>query len=216
MKKLITTTACAAFLCFGGSAMAAPIYYEATNVTGIGEVDYAVGLGVNNPATFSFTGTSGSIDENLSLFVPGEYTISFSLDGFWMDFNGDTISDFDLPDTSFTTDAYLIPALPPFSGTAGALTWSVNPYSGGSVSYDFGNTGSITNFEVNVLLAGLDQQYSGAMDGVMGADIYWDTLRIELNSAVAVAEPSSILMMGLGLLGLAGCKRKCRRSGRVG
>jgi len=167
-----------------------------------------MGLNANDPATFSFTGISGSIDENLSLFTSGEYTISFNLDGFWMDFNGDDISDFDLPDTSFTTGPYLIPALPPFSGTAGALTWSVNPYSGGSVSYDFGDTGYVTNFDVNALLAGLDQQYSGGMNGVMDADIYWDTLRIELNSTVSVPEPSTILMMSIGLLGLVGYSRK--------
>ncbi len=188
--------------------MATSIYYEASNVVGVAEVNYGVGSAIYDAPEFNFVGVSGTVDENLSLLTPGEYTISFTLDGFWADFDSDGISDFDLPDTSFTSGSYLIPALPPFSGTAGALTWSVNPYSGGSVSYDFGNTGSITNFDVNVLLAGLDQQYSGGMNGVMDADIYWNTLRIELNSTVSVPEPSTILMMGIGLLGLVGYNRK--------
>ncbi len=196
--------------------MATSIYYEATNVVGIGEVTYGLGPSVNDPATVSFTGVSGSIDENISHFTPGEYTISFVLDGFWMDFDGDNISDFSLADISFTTGSYLMPALPPLSGTAGALTWSVDPYSGGSASYDFGNTGPITNADVNGLLAGLDQQYSGGMNGVMNADVYWDTLRVELNSTTSVPEPSTILMMGVGLLGLVGYSRKRRRSDRVG
>ncbi|HHH47812.1 MAG TPA: PEP-CTERM sorting domain-containing protein [Gammaproteobacteria bacterium] len=215
MKKIITTTACAALLCLGGPAMATSIYYEATDVVGTAEITYGLGPDVNAPPVFSFAATSGSVDENLGLFVPGEYTISFTLDGFWADFNGDTVSDFDLPDTSFTSDPYLIPALPPFNGTAGALTWSVDPYSGGTVSYDFGDVGPITNFDVNEMLAEVDLLYSGGMNGVMTADIYWDTLRIELNRTVSVPEPSTILIMGLGLLGLVGYNRRRIHPGKV-
>lgn len=216
MKKIIMTTACAALLCFGSSAMAASIYYEATNVEGVGEVNYGVGWGINNPATFSFTGTSGTISENLGSFTPGEYTASFELDGFWMDFNSDGISDFDLPGVSLTSSPYLIPVLPSLSGTMGALSWAVDPYSGGSVSYDFGNTGTFTNFGVNAFLAQLDFQTSGGMNGVMDANIYWDRLRVELNSTASVPGPSTILIMGVGLLGLLGYKRRSHKSGSLG
>ncbi len=54
------------------------------------------------------------------------------------------------------------------------------------------------------------------MNGVMDADIYWDTLRIELNSTVSVPEPSTILMMGIGLLGLVGYNRKRCQLSRMG
>ncbi len=216
MKKIITTIACAVLLCFGSSAMAAPTYYyEATNVEAVGVINYGLGPSINNPATFSFTGTSGTINENLSLFTSGEYTVSFELDGFWVDFDNDNISDFDLPDVSFTSSPYLIPMLPPLSGTVGALTWAVDPYSGGTASYDFGNTGTFTNFGVNAFLAQLDFQVSGGVNGVMDADIYWDTLRVEFNNTASVPEPSTILIMGLGLLGLLGYKRRNHKLGSV-
>ncbi len=216
MKKIITTTVCAVLLCFGSSAMAAPIYYyEATDVEAVGVVNYGLGSSINNPATLSFTGTSGTINENLSFFTPGEYTVSFELEGFWVDFNNDNNSDFNLPDVSFTSSPYLISMLPPLSGTVGALTWAVDPYSGGTASYDFGNTGAFTNFDVNALLAQLDLQISGGANGVMDADIYWETLRVEFNNTASVPEPSTILIMGLGLLGLLGYKRRSHKPSSV-
>ncbi len=216
MKKTMMTAACAVLFCFGGPAMATAIYYQASNVEGVGEIVYGLGSDINNPVSASFTASSGTVDENLASFMPGEYTISFTLNGFWVDFNGDAVADFDLPDTSFTTGPYQITALPPFSGAAGGLTWSVDPYSGGSVSYDFGDVGPLTNFDVNTGLAELDYLSSGSMDGLLAADIYWDTLRIELNSTVAVPEPSTVLIMGMGLLGLVGFGRKRRLFDRMG
>lgn len=94
MKKIIITTVCAACLSFASSAMATSIFYEATDVTGVGSVTYGTSLNPNDAPVFSFTATSGDVDYDFSAFSPGEYTLSVTLDGFWADFNEDTIVDF--------------------------------------------------------------------------------------------------------------------------
>ena len=163
MKKFLLFL-CAVMLVLGmaTSSSATSIYYEATGVSGSATITYGTFTNgdPDNPPAFSFWATAGSVDENLASFVPDEYSIGFTLDGFWADINEDGTPDFFLPDFSFTSGPYTIPALPPLSGTYGQLTWNFAPYSGGSASYDFGTTG-ITNSDVNIVLAALDSTYSG-------------------------------------------------------
>jgi hypothetical protein len=195
------------------SVLAAPIFYQADNVTGTGSIAYGTGLSINDAPIFSFIGTSGTVTENLASYTPGDYTVSFYLDGLWVDANEDGTIDFAQADYgpdpfSFTSGPVSLPALS-LVGSAGQLSWAFDPYSGGSLSYDFGTTGAYTNFGVNALLASVDFGYSHAANGVMDAKIGWDTLRVELN---AVPEPSTLLLFGLGVLGLAGLQRKKRFS----
>lgn len=214
MKNILITIVCTAFLWFTSSAMATTIYYEATNVSGVGTITYGMGANAMDAPEFTFVGSAGNVDENLSLFSPGEYALSFSLVGFWADFNEDGNVDFQFSDIglsnniSFTTGPYTIPALPPLSGTYGQLSWDFNPYSSLSLSYDFGTMG-FTNADANSMLAFLDMQSSqGWPDGIMNADLGWESLRVELNSTASVPEPSTLLLMGVGLFGLVGYNRK--------
>ena len=212
MKKFLTFL-CAMVLVVGlvASASATPIYYQATNVVGVGTITYGyTPATINDAPVFTFTGISGDVDENLSSFTPGEYTIDFTLTGFWADYDENGSADFTLPNIDFTSGPYNILSAPTPSGTYGQLSWNVDIYSGGWISYDFGTTGSYTNAGVNNDLGMVDFIYSGATNGVMNADIRWDTLRVELNSTAPVPEPSTILLMGIGLLGLVGYSSRKR------
>lgn len=187
---------------------ATSIFYEATDVTGVGSVAYGTGANINNAPVFTFTGNTGVVDYDFSAFSPGEYTLSVTLDGFWADFNEDSIVDYTLPGGTLTSNPFTLTALPPSAGSVGQLSWDVDLNAGGWVSYDFGTTGTYTNFGVNSSLGWLDYAYSGAANGEMNADIGWNTLRVELNSTEPVPEPATMLLFGTGLLGLVGYNRK--------
>jgi hypothetical protein len=187
------------------SVWASPIYYEATAVTGTGTVTYGMGSAINDAPIFDFAGTYGTVDNQLFNFTPGEYTISFTLNGFWADFNNDSAPDFALPDTTLTTGPLTLPALPSPSGNYGQLSWDIDLNNGGWVSYDFGNVG---NMGINSLLAFIDPDSNGSMD----AEIGWDKLRVELNPTTApVPEPATMLLFGTGLACLAGVVRRKKK-----
>ena len=208
MKKFLMIMVCATFLCVATTAMAASIYYQSTDVNGPATITYDNDDGTD-PPKFSFVATSGTVDENLSSFTAGNYRVSLTLNGFWIDIidiNGDVSRHFNIPDTTLSDGPYYIPSLPSHSGSYGQLTWDIDPYSGGSISYDFGTTGPYTNAEANAYLAQIDSFLSsGTADGTINANIGWNRLRIELNH---VPIPSTILLLGSGLLGLAGFGRK--------
>lgn len=205
MKKFLMIMVCATFLCVATTAMAASIYYQSTDVSGAATITYDNDDGTD-PPKFSFVATSGTVDENLSSFTAGNYTVNLTLNGFWIDINEDSSHHFNIPDTTFSDAPYYIPSLPSYSGSYGQLTWDIDPYSGGSISYDFGTTGPYTNAEANAYLAQIDSFLSsGTADSTINANIGWNRLRIELNH---VPIPSAILLLGSGLLGLAGYGRK--------
>lgn len=213
MKKLLTILFCSVFLCIAASAWATPIYYEADRVSGTGEINYDINPfdGWQAPE-FLFTGLSGTVDTNYADFVPGNYTVDVTLTNFWIDVNEDQSADWSLPSVSVSMGPIDIPALS-LSGSFGALSWNFNPYSSLWLSYDFGKTG-FTNQDANLLLAWVDSRYSGdhQANGEMDASMGWDAFRVELNSTAPVPEPATILLMGVGLLGLVGFSRK--RSGK--
>ena len=201
-----------------GNAIAAPIYIQADNVEGLAAINYDISYPMNEAPEFSFVATSGSLSHNLADYVPGDYTVDFLLEGFWIDYNNDSVADYSLPDLSFSDAGPLsLGPLPPLSGSDGAFSWEVNP-TGGNIwfSYDFDSVfdaSSWSNSDVNGALAMLDLYVSGSANGVMDAIIGWDKLRVQLNP-VGVPEPSVWLLAGIGLLGFGWARRQRRVVGR--
>ncbi len=214
MKKLLTLL-CAVTLVLGLAitSSATPIFYEADNVSGVGTITYGWDTTTSQPTDvppeFQFEGSTGNYYGDLTSFLPGEYTIDVTLTGFWVTSPNFTL----LPYVNFTSGAYTFSSPPPLSGAIGQLSWIVTPATTttpltGWISYDFGTTGAFTNAGVNAQLAAIDLAYSNAANGIMDANIGWDTLRVELNSTAPVPEPSTLLLMGIGLLGLVSYSRK--------
>lgn len=205
MRNFVTVLLTTALFLCATTAMATSFYYEASNVTGLATLTYDTD-GVFAPE-FTFAGDVGTVSTDLYYFVPGSYTVSVTLNGFWADYNNDGAVDYNLPDVSGTVGPLTIP-LVPLAGTYGSLSWDVDLSSGFWLSYDFGDTGDYTNLNVSQYLAGIDYLVSGASNGVMDAIIGWDTFRVDLTSAAPVPEPSTIILLGAGIAGLAIYRRK--------
>ncbi len=214
MKQLYRFALIALFLS-SSAAQAAVIFYETTNVDGSATINYGMGTSINDAPVFSFAAATGNVNENLSSFSAGNYTLSFTLEGLAIDINEDGSDDFFQSDFgpnpfSITSSSFYLASLPPLSGNSGPLSWAFNPYSGDSLSYDFDIIpGPNSNSSINGDLAGLDFFYSGGVaNGVMNADVSWDLLRIELTSVVP--EPSIFALFSLGLFGMLAARRKSR------
>ncbi len=215
MKKYLTASLLSVSL-ITGSALAAPIYIESTGVEGLATLTYDNSWPMNDAPEFTFDVTAGSLSHNLGAYTPGDYTIDFTLEGFWVDYDEDGTADFTLAPVSVTGlgPASLGP-LPPLSGTAGALSWNVDvPGSSVWLSYDFDSVydrSLFSNFDVNGSLASVDMGFSGSANGVMDARIGWKRMRIDLKP-VAVPEPSLWLLSGIGLIGFGVARIRRRRA----
>ena len=181
-------------------------------------------IGLNDAPEFTFNWGNNiffdqdmyTIDQNGNWvpvsITPGMYNVSFSIENFEVDANEDdnwyTITDH----FSIDLGPIYIPQLPLLQGTYGQFSWNVDTNANTIwASYDFGSTG-VTNADVNQRLAGIDFDYSKEVNGIMNANIRWDSARLELNP---VPEPSTILLMGVGLgcIGLFGRKAKKKITG---
>jgi len=216
LKSMVLTAAGLAMA--ASNALANPIFFEADNVTGRAEITYGMGNTINDAPVLFFQGIDGYLTSDITSFVAGgDYTVTVTLEGFAADINENGNYDYNLGYQTYTSATYAIPALPigPNSqGTYGPFTWNLDwVQKNGTVSYDFDLIpGPTTNQGVNGQLAGLDNLYGGGANGVMNANVKWDTLRIELNPVPnSVPEPTTMLLFGTGLAGLFGVVRRKRK-----
>ncbi len=219
MKKLLFTGATLAICLSSTIAFSSSYHFQADNVSGIATVSgYANAAGTiinTTPPTWSYNASSGTVDQNLGSFTPGVYTIDFTLDGFWVDFDNDHVHDFTtIIPASITFNnvgPFNIPGIPPLTGSYGPLSWSIaSNFGSGTFVYDFGSTGSFTNAGVNAALLGIDHNLGGYPFDKMDTAFGLDHLRIDLNSTspAPVPEPMSMLLLGSGLVGMATVIRK--------
>lgn len=230
MRKFVITLLTATLFFCGTSAMAASFYYEATDVSGAGTVTYNVYSPTTAPS-FNFVGNSGTVATNLNDFEAGTYIVDVTLTKFTLDTNEDGTSDFNSADLPAFMDLYGVPLsgsygdlsyqvndttvslslastyFPDMSGagTFGALAYNFDPSRSLFLSYDFGTTGTFTNSNVSAQLAYLDSAYGGGANGVMTSDIGWESFRVDFTP---VPEPSTFILLGVGVAGLAFYRRK--------
>ena len=232
MKKFFVCL-CVMVLGIFAVSNASAYHFEADGVNGTGTIYYGTQsgttgpngntIGLNDAPEFTFEWDQATFDQDMYQLVNGNwepvpitagmYNISFVIDNLEVDANEDGDWYQIIDHYYIDLGSFYIPQLPPLQGTYGQFSWNVDTSQNTIwASYDFGNTGQYTNSGVNLWLAQEDIDYSGQANGIMNANIRWDSARLELNP---VPEPSTILLMGVGLgcIGLFGRKAKKKITG---